>query len=560
MDIQIRPWPPFKRSGTTITQRTSGDNLNSTGNVNLITGKKLTINDLSWLEKANTNNQFIGVETSPAGLVSADSNLGIGIGAGISLTTGDYNIICGINAGDAITTASSNTIFGYNAGTAIVSASDNTLIGFRAGQVLNDSDVNNTLVGSGAGQALGSSGDSYNNVLIGYNAGVNPVTMNNTVMIGHQAGSSATNPGGCVFIGYQAGQNSSVANRLFIDNSNSASPLIYGEFANNLLGFNGRVGIGLQTKLSTFTVQQPIDIAGITGTTTVNASTTITGVTTIFLSELGIGDRISLSSAAATYATITAIASDTSLTVDTALGDGTSQSINKKASIVRFDDLSGNIKYILKDTGVHTFNSTLHIGADDVKVLLGTGSDGEIYVSSDDLYIRNITSDKDIIFSGNDGGAQTTIMSLDVSAGQLSGMQKAVAGVMTNASAGTDYTSSSSTETMTNKRITPRITTIVSNANPTINTDNCDAVTITAQAGDIASMTTNLTGTPNNFDKLIVRIKDNATARAITWGASFEAKGVALPTTTVISKALTVGFIYDTVTAKWGCVASAQEA
>ena len=119
---------------------------------------------------------------------------------------------------------------------------------------------------------------------------------------------------------------------------------------------------------------------------------------------------------------------------------------------------------------------------------------------------------------------------------------------------------SSLTETLTNKRITPRITTITSSATPAINTDNCDCVTITALAVAITSMTTSLTGTPTNVQKLIIRIKDDGTARAITWGASFEAKGVALPTTTVISKVLTVGFIYDTVTSKWGCVASAQEA
>jgi len=107
--------------------------------------------------------------------------------------------------------------------------------------------------------------------------------------------------------------------------------------------------------------------------------------------------------------------------------------------------------------------------------------------------------------------------------------------------------------------IIPRITTITSSATPTINTDNCDAVTITAQAADITSMTTNLSGTPVNFQKLIIRIKDDGTARAITWGAKFEAKGVSLPTTTVLSKVLTVGFIYDTVTSKWGCVAAACE-
>lgn len=116
------------------------------------------------------------------------------------------------------------------------------------------------------------------------------------------------------------------------------------------------------------------------------------------------------------------------------------------------------------------------------------------------------------------------------------------------------------TQALTNKRVTPRVSTEASSATPTINTDNVDAHSITALATDVTSMTTNLSGTPTNFQKLIIRFKDDGTARAITWGASFEAKGTALPTTTVISKVLTVGFIYDTVTSKWGCVASSQEA
>ena len=68
-----------------------------------------------------------------------------------------------------------------------------------------------------------------------------------------------------------------------------------------------------------------------------------------------------------------------------------------------------------------------------------------------------------------------------------------------------------------------------------------------------------MTGTETNFQKIIFRIKDNGTARAITWGSDFEDAGVALPTTTVTSKLLTVGFIYNTVTAKFGCVAVANE-
>jgi hypothetical protein len=106
----------------------------------------------------------------------------------------------------------------------------------------------------------------------------------------------------------------------------------------------------------------------------------------------------------------------------------------------------------------------------------------------------------------------------------------------------------------------PRIGTVASSATPTINTDNVEQCIITAQAAAITSMTTNLSGTPNNGEKLIVRIKDNGTARAITWGAKFEPRGVALPTTTVISKWLRVDFEYDTSTSKWGCISSLQEA
>lgn len=125
---------------------------------------------------------------------------------------------------------------------------------------------------------------------------------------------------------------------------------------------------------------------------------------------------------------------------------------------------------------------------------------------------------------------------------------------------GVSVLTTSNTKTVTNKRITQRVTTITSSATPTVNTDDCDAVTITALAAAITSMTTNLSGTPTDFQRLVYRIKDNGTARAITWGSSFAARGVALPTTTVISKYLTVGFMYNSTTSTWDCVASAQEA
>ena len=114
------------------------------------------------------------------------------------------------------------------------------------------------------------------------------------------------------------------------------------------------------------------------------------------------------------------------------------------------------------------------------------------------------------------------------------------------------------TDTLTNKRITKRVGSTTSSATPTINTDNVDLYRITAQAAAITSFTTNLSGTPTDGQTLIISITDDGTARAITWGASFESSGnVTLPTTTVISTRLDVGFIWNTVTSKWRCIAVA---
>jgi hypothetical protein len=100
-----------------------------------------------------------------------------------------------------------------------------------------------------------------------------------------------------------------------------------------------------------------------------------------------------------------------------------------------------------------------------------------------------------------------------------------------------------------------RAGTVASSATPTINTDTVDTYVITAQAAAITSFTTNLTGTPGNGQRFHVAITDNGTARAITWGASFEASGtVALPTTTVISTRLDVDFIWNAATSKWRCL------
>jgi hypothetical protein len=144
---------------------------------------------------------------------------------------------------------------------------------------------------------------------------------------------------------------------------------VYGQDNANLFwdDTNNRLGIGSTTKLSRLTVTPGADVTNLGGTTTANASTTITGSGTTFLTSLGIGDRISLSSAPATYATVTAIASDTSLTVDSALGNGTSQTINAKRSIARLDDAANATKLVVNDLGNVGIGTTSPEGPFDVR-------------------------------------------------------------------------------------------------------------------------------------------------------------------------------------------------
>lgn len=109
-------------------------------------------------------------------------------------------------------------------------------------------------------------------------------------------------------------------------------------------------------------------------------------------------------------------------------------------------------------------------------------------------------------------------------------------------------------QTLTNKRWTARIGTTTSSATPTINTDNYDVYKITAQAVDITSFTTNLSGTPTDGQILEIQITGTA-ARAITWGSSFAASTIALPSTTVTTATLTAVFQYYTTSSygnnKW---------
>lgn len=112
----------------------------------------------------------------------------------------------------------------------------------------------------------------------------------------------------------------------------------------------------------------------------------------------------------------------------------------------------------------------------------------------------------------------------------------------------------SSAQTLTTKRINKRIGTEASSGTSTPTADTVDQWNVTALA--VADAFAAPTGTPVDGQDLIIRIKDNGTARALTWNAIYRASSdLALPSTTVLSKTLYLGFRYNAVDAKFDLLA-----
>ncbi|AYQ31476.1 tail fiber domain-containing protein [Runella sp. SP2] len=143
---------------------------------------------------------------------------------------------------------------------AVYSTGGSTFLGYAAGE--NDDLTNNlnTYVGYFSGNktttgignvALGSLALENNvsgiyNIAIGSQSLNQTTTSSNNTAVGVFAGQNATGSGN-IFIGYGAGKNETGNNKLYIDNSNTSTPLVYGDFSSNELSVNGKLGIGTTT-------------------------------------------------------------------------------------------------------------------------------------------------------------------------------------------------------------------------------------------------------------------------------------------------------------------------
>lgn len=113
-------------------------------------------------------------------------------------------------------------------------------------------------------------------------------------------------------------------------------------------------------------------------------------------------------------------------------------------------------------------------------------------------------------------------------------------------------------ETLTNKRITQRVGSTASSATPTPDADAHDVFKVTALAANAVFAAPS--GTPTDGQPMVLRIKDNGTARTLAFNAIYRAIGVTLPTTTTIGKTIVMGLMYNSDASKWDVLGVAIEA
>ncbi len=169
-------------------------------------------------------NSFIGYKSGYIN-TAGSSNVFIGEKSGYSNTTGNYNIIIGESAGWTHNNGYSNVLIGPECGYSMASGRDNTFMGGWTGYY-------NT--------------GSYN-VMIGSQSGTNNITGSYNTFVGNSAGRNNTGVRN-VFVGYNAGYNDTGSDKLYIANTGTATPLVWGDFSLNRLVISGNSANNLNNR------------------------------------------------------------------------------------------------------------------------------------------------------------------------------------------------------------------------------------------------------------------------------------------------------------------------
>jgi len=263
-----------------ILNTTDGDSITGSSTDSQLATAKLIYDYTQTLDATSINvsctegiyfggDQFLWTP-APAGSGCDWENISMGYGVGSANDAGSYNnTVIGAFAGRDMTTGFRwNVIIGSYAGQDLTSDCDyNTLIGDEAGIHLTSNCDDNVYIGGASGR--NNTAGNMNTALGFYSGGRGGVQGDYNVSIGPYAGYWVTGNRN-VFLGYRAGRQASSQSfddRLYIANSETSTPLIYGEFDNDLVRINGDLEV---TNNLTVDATATIDVLKVSSGTEIN--------------------------------------------------------------------------------------------------------------------------------------------------------------------------------------------------------------------------------------------------------------------------------------------------
>lgn len=525
---------------------------------------------------ANTGCIFIGAQAGRR----ANPAYAIGIGHqafGFANTTnqaGSYSIAIGYQSLYSLQYGQHNTAIGTYAGFSLAINNYNVMVGSQAGY--NVTGANNVVIGGNAG-----------------NSGTNNLTSgSNNILIGHTAASSS----------------STVSNEITLGNANITRFRIPG------LGVDWTSSTLPLTANQTITLSGDVSGSGSTAITTTLANSGVTAGT-YSLASITVDSKGRITSASSGSVTSLTGITNTSSTYTVALGQGAGNASISGIGNVAIGYQTGDVitsgannTLVGRNAGgsITTSSNLVAIGYNALASINGTGTDfapvvaigygamqsstGNNYscVAVGDMALQAQTSGySNTAVGGSAGyslgtGIQNTFIGRDsgqtVSSGSnntfvgwyagqtiTTGGNNTIIGANAQASSGTVSNEITLGNASVTKLRVPGVGLYAGTASTasaaTITPDITVAqynVTALAAAATFAAPSAGVDG-----QKLTLRIKDNGTARALTWtttSGGYRAIGTFLPSTTVASKVMYIGLVYNSQDTFWDVVAVTTQA